>query len=185
MNCSSVLNIENNEFKITSILYLQILLFLSYRKGFAFFKDLQKYLDKSKSQISVALKKLENNKLISRNNTRPQKILITKKGINAKNNALRKILKFKKYPTEKLSKSKANNFNNSKTNYINSNLKKEKILNFSFKREEIIKKLIKEINSILKKELNEDFGNKVPDEILSFIRLEIKNKIHDKLYEFF
>ena len=67
---------HDNSFQVTSILNLKILLFSSYRNGACYFKELQDYLNRSKSQLSVALKKLENNRLIKKTRVRPQRIII-------------------------------------------------------------------------------------------------------------
>ena len=73
---------------------LKILLFLNYNNGNSSFKELTSYLNRSKSQVSLALKKLKNLNYIMRSHKRPQVISITKQGKIIKNQTLREILKF-------------------------------------------------------------------------------------------
>ena len=57
--------------------------------------DILKYIDRSKSQLSVALKKLETAEYIRKSNTRPLIISITKKGDLLKQKIFKEILKYR------------------------------------------------------------------------------------------
>ena len=177
--------IENNNSHLTSILNLKIFLFLSHKKGTCYFKELQEYLNRSKSQLSVALKKLEQNELIKKDNGRPQKISLTKRGIYEKNITLKEIMKFRNHNSEK------KNIKNSAKNNTKKIFKitqgkpiKNKTHNTSDKKV-VFDAFIKDVRRIVENELIEYIGARIPLEILSEISLEVRNKINDKLYKYF
>lgn len=85
---------QDHNNKTISMMSLKILLFLNHNKGNASFKELTSYLNRSKSQVSLALKKLKSLNHIMRSHKRPQVISITKQGKIIKNQTLREILKF-------------------------------------------------------------------------------------------
>lgn len=54
---------------------------LSKEKGYAYYSEIEEYLNRGRNQVSTILSKLENDNLISREkNHRPQKIFLTHKG---------------------------------------------------------------------------------------------------------
>ena len=173
--------------QLTSILNLKIFLFLSYKNGTCYFKELQDYLNRSKSQLSVALKKLKNIRLIKKNQGRPQKISITKKGIYVKNASLREIMKYRNYNNEKKTIKKSTNGNLKKNNKVPDRKPSEdrKQIKIEPKSKETYENFIKDVRRIVEKELIEYIGARIPLEILSDISLDIRNKIHDKLLEYF
>ena len=85
---------QDHNNKTISMMSLKILLFLNHNNGNASFKELTSYLNRSKSQVSLALKKLKSLNYIMRSHKRPQVISITKQGKIIKNQTLREILKF-------------------------------------------------------------------------------------------
>ena len=86
---------------------LKILSYLRKRKrGTAFFSELTKSLDRSKSQVSVTLKKLEGDLLISKSTKKPMRITITKKGIRIHQTAIKNM---SGYNLNKGSEKKLNN----------------------------------------------------------------------------
>ena len=86
--------LQDNSNKTISMMSLKILLFLNHNNGNTSFKELTSYLNRSKSQVSLALKKLKNLNYILRSHKRPQVISITKQGKLIKNQTLREMLKF-------------------------------------------------------------------------------------------
>ena len=178
---------NDNSTQLTSILNLKIFLFLSSKNGTCYFKEIQDYLNRSKSQLSVALKKLENSKFIKKNQGRPQKISITKKGIYVKNNTLREIMKFRNQDNEKKVIKNQTNGNRRKINEVPEqrpfeNRRQKKT---NFKKKELFKNFINDVGRIVENELIEYIGARIPLEILSDVSLDIRNKIHDKLFEYF
>ena len=81
---------------------LKILLFLNHNNGNTSYKELTLYLNRSKSQVSLALKKLKSMNYIMKTHKRPQVISITKQGKIIKNQTLREILKFNQKKSKKI-----------------------------------------------------------------------------------
>ena len=89
-------NKENaKDLNTISIFPLKILSFLTHKKDSALFSQLAKNLNRSKSQLSVALKKLELKHLISKSVKRPMMITITEKGKSIRQTAIKSMAKYK------------------------------------------------------------------------------------------
>ena len=184
-NNKKVNNIASNN---VSIFTLKILIYLSHKGGIVSFAELTKYLNRSKSQLSVALKKMESVDLVSKSVSRPMLITITKKGISVKRIAIKSMVKYKnlEISEKKLMEQPFSSSILYKTVAINNQRDgaKENEINLEVKTK-IFNAFISNAKKTIKEELIEYFEAKVPLDLIKDITLSISNKIHDMLFEYF
>lgn len=144
---------------LNSILNLKILLLLSSRQNGVFFQQIQSLLDKSKSQLSVSLTKLERNGFITKTNGRPQIINITIEGAQLADGTLKEI------------------------NEIKQGNKENKIDRGPSEPDSAFEIFIEDFKSILKEEMMDMSRPQIPFEVISSITSNISDKLYDKLYE--
>ena len=180
---------ENNfETGYVSIFTLKILLYLSHKGGTVSFSELTKYLNRSKSQLSVALKKMVSDHLVSKSISRPMLITITKKGINTKRIAIKNIVKYQNLkPFEKKAVEQTESFTIlNRRVALGNNIDKIKEIKPNLEiKTKTFNAFIIEAKKTIKEELIEYFEDKVPLHLIKDITLSISNRIHDMLFEYF
>ena len=172
---------HSNHINNISIMTLKILIFLHYSGKNAPFINILKYINRSKSQLSVALKKMEIAEYITKSNTRPLIISMKKKGALLRQDIIKDLLKFRKVKRQTIISKKER-----KNHLLN---KKQEIYhakpNSLTERMKVFDLFIHDVRLILKRELNEYFENRIPCELLKDIIISISHEIHNKLFEYF
>ena len=163
-------------------------MYLSHKGGTVSFGELTKYLNRSKSQLSVALKKMASKDLVLKSVNRPMQITITKKGINAKQNTLKNMVKYKKFDVseENLKKQPSSPYIMNRA--INQNIRSNKAGVENRTLETKTKKFnafVSKTKTTIKEDLEEYFEYKVPLDLIKDITLSVSAKIHDLLFEYF
>ena len=167
---------------------LKILMYLSHKQGTVSFTDLTKYLNRSKSQLSVALKKMESKDLVSKSTNRPMLITITKKGISIKRSAIKSMVKYKnlEISEKKVKKQSVSPNILNKTAILN--IRRDNVKENKINPESKTKKFnafVTKTKTTIKEDLIEYFEDKVPLDLIKDITLSVSTKIHDMLFEYF
>ncbi len=152
-------NNSDKELTLISIMMLKVLMYLHYIGGKVKFIDLKRSMNRSKSQLSVLLKKMEKKNLITKSLNRPIIISVTDNGEKTRRNAINELAKFKNEGSNK--------------NKIKNTKKDERIENFT----RIVERIIK--NEILQR-----FKHNIQGELVRDIVRTISAKINDLLYSF-
>ncbi|MFX1276981.1 MAG: hypothetical protein ACFFBP_06805 [Promethearchaeota archaeon] len=115
-----------------SLIQLKVLIFLNFRKNGAKFKEIQSWLERNKSQVSIILTTLKSKNLISRVGFRPQINFITIKGREIAMNELKNVFKstpLLNYFENFLHRKEISKFNKTNTEILYNNRRKNVKIN--------------------------------------------------------
>lgn len=164
-------------------------MYLHHEGGTSYFSDILNYINRSKSQLSVALKKLEKENLILKNNSRPMLISITDKGSKLRQHAIKTMVKYNTQNTLKgdIKPTTISTFNlKQNRSILNENMSKRKEKEISISQKtKLFDNFINEVKTIVKEDLTEYFEYKIPLDLIRDITRSIYSRIHDKLFDYF